>query len=126
MSQPARKIKCYTLCQDGFYKVSVNVRQPEVAPLKPVRELFVRDAEEMQHGGMQVVHVNDVLDCVIAEVIRRAVGDTTLDTGTGEPHGEGFDVVVAPVALRHRGTPEFAAVDDERIVEHAALPEVCD
>ena len=60
MSQPARKIKCYTLCQDGFDKVSVNVRQPEVAPLKAVRELFVRDAEQMQYRGVQVVHVHDL------------------------------------------------------------------
>ena len=35
-------------------------------------------------------------------------------------------MVVAPVALRHQGAPEFAAVNDERVVEHAALPEVGD
>ena len=62
MSQPARKIKCYELSHNGFDWVAVNVRQAEVTPLKPVRELFVRDAEEMQHGGMQVVHVQLQLD----------------------------------------------------------------
>ncbi len=86
----------------------------------------MRDAEQMQHRGVQVVHVHDVLDRVIAEIVRGAVGDAALDASPGEPHGEGLDVVVAPIALRHRGAPEFAAVNNECVVEHAALPEVCD
>ena len=71
-------------------------------------------------------------DGVVAELVGLAVRDAAFDAAAGHPHREAADVVVAPafglidVALGHRRAAEFAAPDDERVVEHAALLEVGD
>ena len=39
---------------------------------------------------------------------------------------EAFDVMIAAVALRHRRAAEFAAPDDQRVVEQAALFQILD
>ena len=41
-------------------------------------------------------------------------------------HGEAFDVVIAAGALGHGRAAEFAAPDDQRVVEHAALFQIGD
>ena len=49
------------------------------------------------------------------------------DAAAGEPHGEGVDVMVAAdgvAVFAHRRAAEFAAPDDERVVEQAALLQV--
>ena len=82
--------------------------------------------QQVQHRGVQVVDVDDVLDGVVAELVGGAVGDAALDAAAGQPHREALDVVVAAVALGHRRAAELAAPDHERVVEHAALLQVLD
>ena len=68
-----------------------------------------------------------VLDDVEAEFVGLAEDDAGLDAAAGEPHREGVDVVVAAdgvAVLAHRRAAEFAAPDDQRVVEQAALLEV--
>ncbi len=48
------------------------------------------------------------------------------DAAAGHHEAEAFDVVVAAVALGHGRAAEFAAPDDERVVEHAALLQILD
>ena len=103
-----------------------HVGQPEVAALEAVGQPLVVDAEQVQHRGVQVVDVDDVLDGVVAELVGRAVGDAALDAAAGQPDREALDVVVAAVALGHRRAAELAAPDDQRVVEHAALLQVLD
>ena len=79
---------------------------------------------------MQVVDGADLVDGGVTELVRRAMGQAALHAGAGEPHGHGLVVVVAPdrslVALLHRRTPEFAAPDDQGVLEHPAPLEVSD
>lgn len=67
----------------------------------------------------------DVVDGCVTEFIGCAVGDAGFDTASGHEHAEAFDVVVASggsaFALEHGCATEFAAPDDESVVEHAAL-----
>ena len=88
------------------------------------------DAELMKHGGMQVMDRADFIRRGVAEFVGRSVGQATLHAGTGEPHGHGLVVVVAPdgpfVALFHRRAAELAAPHDESVFEHPALLEVGD
>ena len=70
--------------------------------------------------------VDDVFDGVIAGLVGVAIGGAAANASAGEPKGEAFDMVVASVALGHGGASEFAAPDDEGVVEHAALLEVFD
>src|SRR5205823_4674017 len=77
------------------HNVAADVGEPEVAALEPVRQLGVVDPQAVQHGGVQVVDVDGVLDDVVPEVVGLAVGDAGLDAAAGQPHGKAARVVVA-------------------------------
>ena len=76
---------------------------------------------------MQVVDMKGVLDGAQAEVVGAADRLAAFDAAAGHPHREAGGVVVTAVALfGHRGAAEFAAPDDERVLEQAAGLEVLD
>jgi len=63
ISQMARKyIFCAGSGDDIAYYPAFDVRQPEIAARVTERELLVVEAQQMQQGRMQVVHVDLVLD----------------------------------------------------------------
>jgi hypothetical protein len=84
----------------------------------------------MEHRGVEVVDGGDVFLGGVAEIVGGTVGEAALDAGAGEPHGHGFVVMIAAdgafVALRHGCATEFAAENDERVVEEAALLQIAD
>ena len=90
------------------------------------------DAEEMQDGGVQVVHVHGILGHVVAEVVGLAVTGAGLHAAAGHPHGEATRVVVAtgfgavPLALAGDAAAELASPHDERVLEQSATLEVLD
>ena len=59
----------YPSGEEGFHHLAVDVGETEVAALEAEGELFVVDAEQMQDGGVQVVHVNLVLGDVEAQFV---------------------------------------------------------
>ena len=66
---------------------------------------------------------------VPGEVVGRAVDRARLDAAAGEPPAVGLAEVIAAlgiggIALAERRAAEFAAPDDERVVEHAALLQI--
>src|SRR5271169_4470549 len=69
---------------------------------------------------------------VVAVLVRAAMHRPGFDAAARHPDGETAGMMVAPVivlgefALRIAGAAEFAAPDDEGVVEHAALLEVLD
>ena len=77
---------------------------------------------------MQVVHVNLVLHDVESQLIGFAQRDAGLDAAAGQPHRERVGMMVAAVAaaLHHRRAAKFAAPDDQRVLEHAALLQILD
>src|SRR5258706_9265836 len=66
-------------------------------------EAFVVDAAEVEERGVEVVHGDYVFRRAVAEFVGVAVGDAALDAAAGEEDREGVDVVIAAVALAHRG-----------------------
>ena len=46
-------------------------------------ELFVVEAEEVEHRGVQVMEGMDVFGCLEAQFVGGAMADTGLDAGTG-------------------------------------------
>lgn len=74
---------------------ALNTREFGVEPLKFIGEGLVVDTELVEHGSVEVVYCNDFIDRGIAELVGAAVGDAGADTGTGEPEGEGFIMMVA-------------------------------
>src|SRR5437588_7122267 len=55
--------------EDFPHYLAVHVGEAEVAALELVGEPLVLDAEQVEHGGVQVVHLDDVLHGVIAQVV---------------------------------------------------------
>ena len=62
-----------------------HVRQTEVAPLKWKGQLLVINAQQVQHGGVQVVHVKHVFDRVVTQFIRGAVAPARSPTTAASP-----------------------------------------
>ena len=116
----------FDLREEVFDDVAVDVGEAEVAAGVGVGEFFVIEAEEVEDGGVHVVHVDFVGDGVVAEVVGLAEGEAGFDAGAGEPLAEAAGVVVAAgaVALGVGGAAEFAAPPDEGVFEEAALFEV--
>jgi len=101
--------------------VAGDVGESEVGGGESVGELQMVHAGQVEHGGVQVVEVDFVLDGEVAVIVGGAVGHAAFDAAAGEPHGEALRVVVAAVvALGDGGTPELAAPEDERVFEQTA------
>ncbi len=85
------------------------------------------DAEAAQDRRLDVVYVNGIGYDVVGEIVGFAVGDAGLNAASGHPHREAAGMVVAAVVAVHQlalavdGPAEFAAPDDERVVEKSAL-----
>ena len=106
------------------------ISQAELPALKAISELLVVDAEAMQDGRLEIMHMDGILDNVESKIVRRAVRHTALDASAGHPERECPSVMIAPVVLIARATlridraAEFATPDHERVVQHPALLEV--
>ena len=105
----------------------MHVGQPMVPPLVLERQFGVVDPQAMEDRGVQVMDVDGVSSDVVTEVVGRAVSDAGLDASAAEPDREAAWMVVAPVilsgqcALAIDGPAEFAAPDDQGVIEQAAL-----
>ena len=110
--------------EDAFDDFSGDAGEADVEALELGGEAMVVDAEEGEHGGVEVVDVDDVFDGAVAEFVGAAPGGAGFDAGTGHEEAEGEDVVVATGALAHGGAAEFAPPEDEGVFEEAALFEV--
>ena len=114
--------------------IAVDVGQAEIPPGVAEGELLVIEAQQVQHRGVQVVNVDVFSDRMKAEFVGGAVDVAALDAAAGQPHREAVMVVVAAVDLarvragrgqfHRRRAAKFAAPDDQRLVEQAALLQV--
>ena len=105
--------------------IAVDVGEAEIAAGVVVGEALVVEAEGVEEGGVEVVHVDRVFHGAVTEVVGGAVGESTPDAAAGHPDGENVRVVVtAIVVFGHRGAAELATPEDEGVVEEAALVEV--
>src|SRR6185369_2590642 len=102
----------------------------EVAALELVRQACVVNAEAVQNGRLQIVHMHRVIGDVIAVVIGLAHRDAGLDAATGEPYREAARMVVAAVicgceaSLAIDRSPELTAPNHQRVLKQAALFEI--
>ncbi len=80
-----------------MHHISVDVGQSKITAGVAVGELFVVEAEAVEHGGVEVVDVDAVFDGLESEVVGGAVDVAAFDASTGEYGGETVMVVVASV-----------------------------
>jgi len=86
----------------------------------------VIDPQQMQDGRVKVMYVDRVLGDIVAPIISLAMSDAAPYPSAGQPDGKAQGMVVAAVgfgvtALAVDGAAEFAAPDDEGIVEETAF-----
>ena len=110
---------------------AVHIRESKRAALVAIGQSLVVEAQQIQHRGVQIVHVHRLLDDVVAKFIRAAVRDALLHAAAREQHGKGILMMVAPglraaPGLLHRRPAKLAAPDDECLVEQSALLQVQD
>src|SRR6185436_16298304 len=55
------------------HDMSMHVGEAEIAAIVTIGQLLVIEAEQMQHRGVKIVHVNFVSDGCAAEFVRRAI-----------------------------------------------------
>lgn len=112
----------YAACYLAF-----DVGQAKITTGKFVSEAFVVQPQQVQDGGVQVMQVNFIACGKVSEFVGRPVPLTSFDAAPGEEHGVSDIVVVTSVrALRDGRSSEFAAPDQQRVIQHAALLQVQD
>src|SRR5437868_1827394 len=101
-----------------------------MAALKLVGEPRMIDAQALEDGRLQIVHVDRVLGDVVAVIIRFPERDAGLDAATRYPYRETPRVMVSAIlswrqaALAVHRTAELSAPDHECVVQHAPLLEI--
>src|SRR5262249_14862823 len=80
--------------ENALHHLAGDVGQPHVAAAEPVGQPLVVDAQQVQHGRVQVVHLHLVLDRVEAVLVSGAVDHAPLDAAAGQPHREAVGAVI--------------------------------
>src|SRR5689334_15080741 len=105
----------------------MHIRQTEIAPLVLICQSSVIDSQLIQDCGVEIVNMNWVLHCVVAEFISSAKSNPRLDASTCHPHCETVRVMVPPVvidgefSLAVDRSTELAAPDHQCVVQESAL-----
>ena len=83
------------------------------------------EAEQRECRGMDVVHVQLVLDRAQAEFVRRADGLAAFDAAARHPHRVAVGIVIATFATLRRGcAAKLAAPHDQRFIKQSARGEI--
>src|SRR5687767_9765863 len=95
-----------------------------------ISETAVIDPQEVEHRGVEIVHVYAALVDVVAEVVGAAMDVAGFDPAAGHPDRKTARMMIAPVdaarsaALRVDGAAELAAPDHQGVVEEPALGQI--
>ena len=105
--------------------VAEEIGQAHVEPFVANTEEVVLDAHQFEDGGVQVVHVQRVLDRPEAKLISGTYHLPSHDAAAGHPAREAVGIVVtARASLGCRRSSKFTAPDNQCVVEHTAPFEV--
>ena len=82
------------------------------------------DSEKVEHGSVQIVDGEGILDGCITEFIGCPVGDASLDATARKPDGKRLHVMIATISLRHWSASKLSAKYDQRLVKHSTPREI--
>src|SRR3954470_3884740 len=120
------------LNQSLFHHSAADIRQAEVPALVFVSEACMVDAQSMKNGSVHVVNMSWLRRNVIAVIIGFADTHSRLHAAPRHPHGEAARVVISSIRLRCEltltvhGSSEFAAPNDQGVLQHVPLFQVLD
>ena len=64
---------------------AMDIRQSKLPPLILERQPFVIDAQQVEQRGVEVVHMDAILNDVVTVVVRAPHDGSALGTATGHP-----------------------------------------
>ena len=79
--------------------VAVYISKAEVTAVVAVGELLMVEAELMQDGGMEVVHVHLALHGVVTVFVGITIGKTRFEAASGKANGKTIRVMIAAGAF---------------------------
>ena len=102
-----------------FNNASVYISKAEVTAVVTVGELLMVEAELVQDGGMEIVHVHLALHGVVTVFVGIAIGKTRLEASSSQTNGKAIRVMVASGAfILGIGSPaKFAAPPYDGVIE---------
>src|SRR3954447_1278993 len=101
-ARPGRPFFGPPLSQNILHDFAAYIRQPEIATGIAIRQLLMIEAEQREHGCVQVVDVNRVFSRAEAKFIGRAMDMPAFYAATSQPHREAIMIVVAAFAFARR------------------------
>ena len=102
-----------------------HIGKPEISTCMPKRETFVIETEQMQNGGMQVVHMDFVFYRLEAKLVGLSVGHSAFYSSSSEPHRETVMIVISSISIfRRRRSTELTSPYHQRIVQQSSLFQV--
>ena len=120
----------FPLRQDAFHNLPVDVGQAEVTSSIAIGQALVIKPQQVKQGGVEVVHMDLVLDRLVPELVGGAIGEAGLDAAASQPGREPVGIVIATgrflfTALLSVGVPtEFAAPPDDGVLQQSPLLQV--
>lgn len=113
------------LFQDRLDHGAARVGQSGLSAFVEEGQPGVIESEKVKNGRVQIVDMNAIDLGAKADGIGGAVGDSALDAAAGKKNGEAVRVVISPFsAFGHRHSAEFAAPNDEGLLQQPATLEV--
>src|SRR5688572_30186435 len=85
----------HTSSHDAFDNLPMDIRQPEIPSIVPIRQFLMIESKLPEHRRVQVMDVHLVLHCTRAELIRRAVSCPAFDSPARQPHAERASIVIS-------------------------------
>src|SRR5205085_8928462 len=114
--------------QNILKNMPVNVGQSAFDSVVIKAQPLVVQPQRVQQRRVQVVNSRDVLDRLVAKIVRRAVAVSMLDASAGEPDGEALWVVIASAGpfLESWHATKLRHERHHGLLQQAALLEIAD
>lgn len=117
--------------QDALHDVAVDIGQAEIATRMAIGESFVIEAQQVQHGGVQIMNVDAIFDSPISKFIGVPVGEPAANTTSRQPDRETMMVMISPRGVAttdrdfYRGRPaKFSSTNYQGFFQQAALSQI--
>ena len=104
----------------------MNICQTEIASGVTIGQSEVVDSQQVQQGGVEIVHVHLLLHGDVTELVGVSVGKSRLQTAAGQPDREAIRVVVStrPPILCVGRAAELGTPPDDRVFQETSLLQI--
>src|SRR5881296_1131120 len=95
----ARDQKKSTSGKEFFDHVPRDVSETVIAAFETIGQLGVINAQTVEQGGVEIVHMHWIFDDVVAEVVGFSQRETLLNSAASHPNAEAARVMIAAKAV---------------------------